>query len=191
MAIHKLAPVRVPRSEPLTVEDWYALPEDDPNRYELYEGMLVMAPPPDGRHVSISSYLHGALHNYAREHGGLAFHAPAGVALARDTGFEPDVVYLSRERAGRFGRRGIEGAPDLVVEVASPSTRRYDIHTKLPAYLEAGVREVWIVDPVAKTVTVHGEGGAAPLTVAFGEPIPSRVVTVGNADLDRLPPVPD
>ncbi|MBI5949879.1 MAG: Uma2 family endonuclease [Chloroflexi bacterium] len=191
MAIRKPAPLRIPRFEPLTVEDWYALPEDDPNRYELYEGMLVMAPPPDGRHFSISSWLHGVLHNYARAHAGRAFHAPAGVALSRDTGFEPDVVYLSQERMGRFGARGIEGAPDLVVEVASPSTRRYDVNTKLPAYLAAGVREVWIVDPVAKTVTVHSEGGAAPVTVAFGEPIPSRVVDIGNADLDRLPPLPD
>ena len=71
--------------------------------------------------------------------------------------------------------------------MTSPSARRFDVHTKLPAYVEYGAREVWIVDPQARTVTVHSEGGRATVTVAFGEEIPSAVVSLGSAGLERLP----
>ncbi len=113
-----------------------------------------------------------------------------GLALARDTGYEPDVLYLTRERMGLRTRRGVEGAPDIVVEVLSPRTRRYDLGTKLPNYLAHGVTEVWIIDPAAQTVAVH-RVNEEPEVVTFGQPIPSRVVDVGTAMLDQLPPLPD
>ncbi len=175
--------------EPLTVDDWFNLP-DSPERYELSEGMLIMAPAPDGHHQDIAAMIHYNFMLVAMPQGGWAMMAPTGLALARDTGYEPDVLYLSKARMGLKTRRGVEGAPDIVVEVLSPRTRRYDLRTKLPNYLVHGVTEVWIIDPAAQTVAVH-RLDEEPEVVAFGQPIPSRVVDVGAAMLDQLPPLPD
>jgi len=173
-------------SGPLTVDGWYALPQTL-DRYELYQGMLIMAPPPDGSHQTIVSELLVALVTFGRARGGRAWAAPIGVQLDDRTALEPDVVYVSAERMDTYTTRGIRGAPDIVVEVASPSTRAFDLGTKLPTYLANGVREVWIADPVARTVAVYEAGREEPRVCAFGEPIPSSVAEVGNANLDRLP----
>ena len=170
--------------EALTADDFYALP-DSPERYELLEGMLVMAPPPDGSHQSIQGWLVHQLWKFAEDSGGQVLGSPTGVQIGLSTVFEPDVLYLAPQQASLLEQRGVRGAPALIVEISSPSTRRYDISTKLPAYLDAGVLEVWIVDPVAKTVAVHHKG-EPPTTFAFGEPIPSVVVEVGAAGLERF-----
>jgi Uma2 family endonuclease len=102
--------------------------------------------------------------------------------------FQPDVFYIAPGGIAR-ARDHVTGAPDLVVEVSSPSTKSYDTRKKLPVYAMHGVREAWIVDPKRKTVTVHSaEGGrfVHAVTVAFGEPIPSKVVEVGDAGLSRF-----
>lgn len=185
MAIRKPAPRRdFPPMEAITADDFYALP-DSPERYELFEGMLVMAPPPDFGHQDISGELTVALRLFARSSGGTAVASPVGVEVGTSTVFEPDLVYLAPHQASLIETRGVRGAPALVVEISSPSTRRYDLSTKLPAYLDAGVLEVWIVDPVARTVAVHHKG-EPPTTFAFGEPIPSVVVEVGAAGLERF-----
>ncbi len=170
--------------EALTADEFYALPEM-PERYELFEGMLVMAPPPDGSHQSIQSWLIHQFWIFAERAGGEVFGSPTGMQLGNATVFEPDLLYIAPEQKTLLEKRGIRGAPALIVEISSPSTRRYDLATKLPAYLEAGAREVWIVDPVAQTVAVHHAGEAAE-TVSFGQPIPSTVVEVGTAGLERF-----
>lgn len=180
--------VEPPGFAPLTVDDWFNLP-DSPERYELSEGMLILAPSPDSQHQDIAGTVHYSLMMVAWPEGGWAMAAPTGLSLANDTGYEPDVLYLTKARMGLRTRRGVEGAPDIVVEVLSPRTRRYDVGTKLPKYLAHGVTEVWIIDPEAQTVSVH-RNGEDPATVAFGEHIPSRVVNVGSAMLERLPPLP-
>jgi Uma2 family endonuclease len=172
--------------EQLTVDDWFTRP-DVPERSELYQGVLIVAPPPDMRHQIATLEIAGALLALDHRGEGIAAVAPTGVVLASDIGFEPDVLYLSPERVHLLKQRGIEGPPDIVVEVASPGTRRFDRLTKLPTYLEYGVREVWIVDPESRTVEVHEPGLAEPRTARFGEPIPSRIVDVGSASLERVP----
>ena len=112
--------------------------------------------------------------------------APIGVELTSDLGFEPDALYLAPGQEGLRRRRGIKGAPAIIVEVLSPSTRNYVLRQKLPAYLSHGVREVWVIDPVNETVTVHVPSGE-PRTCRFGERIPSDIVDVGTADLENLP----
>lgn len=182
-------PLLAPGRGPLTVDDWYALP-DTPDRYELYQGVLVMAPPPGEAHQGVVGLLAAAVLDHALANGGFAWAAPFGVALGSDTAFEPDVAYVSAARMDRRRRRGLAGAPDVVVEVLSPATRRYDLETKLPAYPAAGTREVWIADPEARTVTVHSVG-AEPRSAPFGEPIPSAIAPVGSGRLERLPPPAD
>lgn len=187
VAIRKIQPAKgFPPRERLTADGFYALPDTPGERYELYDGMLVMAPPPDTGHQDAAGYIYADLLAAARTTGGHAFIAPTGVTLAEDVVFEPDVVYLSPGRVHLIEGRGVEGAPDLVVEVLSKSTRRYDEHTKLPAYLEYGVTEVWLVDQRARMLTLH-RSGEPPVSVPFGEAIPSRVVDIGDASLGRLP----
>ena len=167
---------------PLTLDDWYALPET-PDRYELLHGMLIMVPPPGGAHQSavavVASSLLGASGN------GFAW-TRIGVGLSASLGFEPDVSHVAATHMDRYTTRGIEGPPDIVVEVLSPSTREYDRTTKLPIYLAFGVREVWLVDPLAETLEVHAPGREVR-RVKFGEHIPSDVVDVGSAGLEFLP----
>ena len=181
----------MPLDRLMTVDDWHALPEST-ERYELYEGVLILMPPPDLVHQDVALALAVAMRAAARNSGGAVNIAPTGVALSSTIGFEPDVLYLSPARMSLRAKRGIDGAPDIVVEVASPRTRRYDLSTKLPAYFANGVLEVWMADPVAKTVSVYfADEPNAPLTVPFGAPIPSKILDVRNADLDDLPPTPE
>ncbi len=160
-----------PRSEPITVAEWLESP-DSPEYSELYQGMLIVPPPPDADHQHVAMSVSSALYLVSRDDGGVTMQAPTAVALGPGDGFEPDVLYLSANRIHLLRRRLVDGPPDIVVEVSSPSTRTYDLRTKLPVYLAGGVREVWIADPVA----------------AFGERIPSNIVEVGTAGLEGLPP---
>ncbi len=176
-----------PRSEPITVAEWLESP-DSPEYSELYQGMLIVPPPPDADHQHVAMSVSSALYLVSRDDGGVTMQAPTAVALGPGDGFEPDVLYLSANRIHLLRRRLVDGPPDIVVEVSSPSTRTYDLRTKLPVYLAGGVREVWIADPVAKTVSVYEPGLAEPRVAAFGERIPSNIVEVGTAGLEGLPP---
>jgi Uma2 family endonuclease len=80
--------------------------------------------------------------------------APLDVRLSGDTALQPDLIFVSDARAGIIQEDWIAGAPDLVVEVLSPTTAAYDRATKLPIYTEASVPEVWLIDSQAKTVEV-------------------------------------
>ena len=167
----------------LTVEDWWALPEDG-RQYELLDGMLTLMPPPNLRHQLTLTQLIIEFGLYARRFGGVAAVAPLGVALSSKIGFEPDLVYVSPGREEILSERGVEGVPDIVVEIVSPSTQTYDRDRKLPIYLALGVREVWLVDPKAATVTVHT--ASYERAVAFGETIPSAIVDIGAGGLSAL-----
>ena len=126
---------------------------DDGNRYEVIDGQLFVTPPPVWMHQRASSRLHIYLgqHIYANDLGELVS-APVGVVLDDENGLQPDLVYVSGERAGIISERGVEGAPDLVVEILSPSTRARDRGIKLRRYAAAGVSHYWIVDPRARTL---------------------------------------
>jgi len=138
-----------------TVEDYLALPESGP-RYELIEGELHMTPAPATRHQRISRNLEYLLHSYAIAHeNGEVFYAPFDVFLGEYDVVQPDIVWVSRKRAELVSARGLEGAPDLVVEILSPATALLDLHTKRKLYQRTGVRELWIVDPTDDSITVH------------------------------------
>ncbi|MGI8926340.1 MAG: Uma2 family endonuclease [Tepidiformaceae bacterium] len=183
MAIRKPQPSAFPAEE-LTVDDWFTMP-DDGRQYELLEGVLVLVTPPSRLHQDIVGEIFLALKLLCRSSGGYAAIAPLGVALGTRIGFEPDVVYVAPGREEILTARGIEGVPDLVVEVLSRSTRAFDRSTKLRQYLEHGVREVWLVDPERRTITVHRPEGP-PEAVNFGERVPSVLVDVGDAGLGAV-----
>ena len=141
-----------------TIEDRNALPEDHP--YELIDGVIYNMASPALRHQSISGAIYRQLWNYVDSQGGdcIPFIAPTDVRLDRDerTMVVPDVFVICQPDDDRMDNdKYINGAPDLIIEVLSPSTRRKDMFTKLYKYEEAGVREYWIVDPNKEKVIVY------------------------------------
>jgi Uma2 family endonuclease len=91
---------------------------------------------------------------------GIALTAPTDVALDESDIVQPDLLFVSKERASILSETGTRGAPDLVVEILSESTRRTDERTKRALYDRAGVREYWVVDPTLDTVKVYRRAGA-------------------------------
>jgi Uma2 family endonuclease len=126
---------------------------DDDNRYEVIDGELFGSPPPVWEHQFSSGklFLHVGQHVY-RFGLGKVVSAPVGVVLDEGAGLQPDLVYVSKERADIITARGIEGVPDLVVEILSPSTRARDLGAKLERFARAGVPHYWIADPRTRTL---------------------------------------
>jgi Uma2 family endonuclease len=139
--------------EKATLADFQALPEGPPY-HELISGQLVEMPSPTPTHQRIVFQLARRMADFAEEHDlGEVFVVPLDTHLTDEDAYQPDVLFISRERAGIVEER-IEGAPDLVVEVLSPSTGYYDLTAKRRVYAETGAREYWIVDPMEETVEV-------------------------------------
>ena len=132
---------------------------DEQERIELVYGEPVMMAPPSSAHQAISMELSAQLHTYLRGKSCRVFAAPFAVRLFEqdgdcsddvDTVVEPDISVVCDR--SKIDKRGCRGAPDLVIEILSPSTRRHDRFTKFNLYQRAGVREYWIVDPDGKDV---------------------------------------
>jgi len=143
-----------PRQGRWTYDDYVALP-DDGKRYEIVNGVLYMAPSPSGAHQDavFRFSLHLFTHVEAAGLGKMRL-APFDVKLAPDRVVQPDVLVVLNANYEKITEECIVGAPDLVVEVASPGTAIYDRHDKLNLYAHAGVPEYWIADPESRTVEV-------------------------------------
>ncbi len=142
-----------------TYEDYKSLPYVERQRFELLEGELIpMAPSPGLAHQSASLELATRLHLFVRERGiGTVLEAPFDVVLGEpgeEQVVQPDILFVSQGRRAIIREDEIRGAPDLVVEVISPSTAEKDRVFKRKLYAKYGVREYWIVDPDAKTIEV-------------------------------------
>ncbi len=145
-----------------TYQDYLNTPEDE--RYELLDGALVMIPAPGERHQSVSIWLGWKLLQFVAENRlGEVYPAPFDVVLSNFDVVQPDLIFVSNARASIITPANIQGAPDLVVEILSPSTAERDKTFKYALYAEHGVGEYWIVDTDAKTITVLllGERGFA------------------------------
>jgi Uma2 family endonuclease len=136
-------------------KDWLRFP-DDGWTYEIINGVLHMAPPPTINHQRASTELVTAMRIHAKSNAlGEVLPAPAGVRLPNQpVPVQPDILFVSQDRLNIIGTNYVEGAPDLIVEVLSPSNRTHDRETKFNLYQEAGVSEYWLVDYEAKTVEV-------------------------------------
>lgn len=156
---------------PYTYEDYRMLPEDMSRRYELLHGELYMVPAPTTRHQRISRKLETILDRHVTDHGlGEVFDAPVDVVLGRDNEREvaqPDILFVAHARRAIIKLHGIEGAPDLVVEILSEGTAERDRGYKRALYARNGVSEYWIIDPQTRTVEVyvnHGGEYGGPAT---------------------------
>ena len=169
----------------LTFEDYLKTPDGE--RYELLDGDLIMAPSPNELHQIICGNLGALLLLYVKQHVlGQVFFAPYDVKLSDTDVVQPDLLFVSNERAGIRTANNIQGAPDLVVEIQSPSTAKRDWNDKRSLYAQHGVTEYWLINPDAHTVIVlllnqgeyetaglYGEGStlASPTVEGFNVPV--------------------
>jgi Uma2 family endonuclease len=150
----------------LTEDDYQRFP-DDGRRWELIDGEAYVTPAPSLEHQRVSRNLEFVLHEHVRAHQlGEIFYAPVDVYLGRTDIAQPDLVFVSAARVAILSKRGIEGAPDLVIEILSPSTKHRDLGDKQQMYARHGVQHYWIVDPVAKSIAELALSGRAYALVA-------------------------
>lgn len=180
---------------PLPKEIYYTYADllmwDDNIRYELYYGFPVALASSFGAHQEISGEIYYQLKHYLKGKQCKAYYAPFDVRLFEREGdrpedvdvvLQPDLLVVCDKN--KIDHRGVHGAPDMVAEVLSPSTVRYDRHIKLNLYQRAGVREYWIVDPAARTVCVYVlENGAYHAGVIYSA---DRTVPVSVLDDCRI-----
>ena len=128
---------------------------DDDERYEVINGELLVTPAPGTAHQRVIAELNFQIAGFVRSRElGEVFFAPTDVVLSESDVVQPDILFISGNRADIVKPRAIHGAPDLVVEIVSPSSVSRDRHSKLPLYERSGVREYWIVDPANRSIEV-------------------------------------
>lgn len=141
--------------ETYTIDDIYALPDGE--RAELIDGQIYFMAPPSTRHQRIVSKLNQKIANYIDVHGGdcEVFPSPFAVFLNNDdvNYVEPDISVICD--SSKLDDKGCHGAPDWIIEIVSPSSKRIDYLIKLFKYRNAGVKEYWIVDAQKNRITVY------------------------------------
>ena len=142
----------MPLETDMTLEDFL---ESDLEGYEYVKGVLIPMPPTSGEHGDISSNVNWYLDSHVREN-------QLGRVYTSDTGFRigervlmPDIAFVSSARLPDDRRKAFSIPPDLAIEIVSPTDIHYNVIEKAFAYLDAGTRLVWIIEPVGKTVTVY------------------------------------
>lgn len=176
----------LPKQKFYTIDDIYKLPEG--RRAELIDGQIYDMAPPNRRHQQILSFLHLEIGNYIRDNNGPCevYPAPFAVFLDEDTTYiEPDISVICD--SNKLDDRGCNGAPDWIIEIVSPGSKRMDYYTKLSLYREAGVREYWIVDPIKKTIVVYDmEHDDGPVLHSFTDTITANIYGDLTIDFSRM-----
>jgi Uma2 family endonuclease len=150
----------VPASLRFTYEDYVLLPED--RRYEVIDGELYLTPAPTPYHQIVKGRIERLLQDHVERGSlGMVLDAPCDVVLSRFDVLQPDIFFISSGRLEMIGEKYISDAPDLVVEVLSPGTRKRDRVLKSKRYSRFGVREMWIADPDKKTIEVFVSAGGS------------------------------
>lgn len=158
----------LPREQVYTTDDIYALPDGE--RAELIDGQIYMMGTPSRIHQKLVGQLSRIIGNYIESNHGSCeiYPAPFAVFIKKDDKnyVEPDISVICDKN--KLSDRGCEGAPDFIIEIVSPSSRRMDYYKKCTLYAESGVREYWSVDPEKqRTMIYRYEDDAAPMIVPF------------------------
>jgi len=145
-----------PRGVKLTYDDFVLFPDDE-LRHELIDGEHYVTPSPNDKHQTLLGNLYLLIGLWLRlQPIGKVWLAPFDVVFSRSDVVEPDLLYISNERKARIlTAANVQGTPELVVEIGSPSTRRRDETVKRDLYERAGVSEYWFVDPERDVVRVY------------------------------------
>jgi Uma2 family endonuclease len=146
------------KEQPVTYEIYAAMP-DDGQRYEIIDGsMEIMSPGPSTKHQDVSGELEFELKQSCKSDYKI-YHAPLDVIFSETNVLQPDILMIHRSRLHIVTDRGIEGPPDLVVEILSPGSRNRDKVIKMRTYAKHGVQEYWIVDTESRTMEQYRLGG--------------------------------
>ncbi len=132
--------------------DEYLSLEDDGFKYELLDGVVIVSPSPTPQHQQVLAEILFQLKAFLRDHAVGNVYPETDVRLDDKLVYRPELVFVRAERVAANWQR-IREAPDVIVEVVSPSTRRYDLETKKPDYERYGVGEYWLVDPERDSMT--------------------------------------
>lgn len=148
-----------------TWADYLSTPEDTSRRYEIVDGELFVTAAPRARHQQVAMNLGRVMANLAIAHAlGEVLAGPIAVHLHDELVVEPDVIFIRADRLAIIDPEGgVEGPPDLVVEILSPSNRSYDRNLKRKHYLENGIPELWILDADERTAEVWKPGDKRPV----------------------------
>ncbi len=164
----------------LTYQDYLNAPGDE--RYELLDGELILVASPNENHQTASIALSSRMYSFAKENDlGRVFHAPYDVLFSDSNVAQPDIMFISKERDHIRTPANVQGAPDFIVEILSPSSARHDWGYKRDLYAKHEVKEYWIIDPANRLVYVmllkngildlqatHGEGDTVTSTTLEG-----------------------
>lgn len=171
-----------------TYEDYLHMPED--RRYELIDGDLLMTPAPSPYHQIVCARIQEAIRHFVDERRlGVVLFAPCDVYFSRHDVVQPDILYIAADRIAMIKQNYIQGPPDLVVEILSPSDPTRDLEIKRKLYARYGVREYWIVDPDAKTIEVlyrEGSDWKSAQTFASGDRLASPLLQDFRLDLSGV-----
>ena len=162
-----LQPIAQPRTG-MTGADYMAItpPSHRGRRFQLIEGELIEMAGPSEPHQVFVGELYFAARLQIGAPGAYEIRlSPFDVAIDGNSTFQPDLLFVANARRHIFDGHGITGAPDVIVEVLSESTRRYDLTVKMPVYARSGVREMWVADLDARTVAKYAGDGVS-LTLA-------------------------
>ena len=169
-----------------TIEDIYALPDGE--RAELIDGQIYYMSPPNRKHQEIAVMLTQKIANHIDKKGGpcKVYPAPFAVFLNKDdiNYVEPDISVICDK--DKLNDKGCSGAPDWVIEIVSPGSRRMDCSTKLFKYRSAGVRDYWIVDPDKNRITVWNFEEDNTEEFHFSDSVPSNVYDDLSIDFSVL-----
>jgi len=139
----------------LTYQEYLTFPDSDGLKKEIIEGDLYMTPAPSIKHQQISSTLFYQLFiHVAKNKLGKVLYAPCDVLLSNINVLQPDIIFIARENYDILTEYNIQGAPDLLIEILSPSTQDTDRIFKKRIYEKFGVKEYWILDPILETVEI-------------------------------------
>ena len=134
-----------------TYEDYVLMPEG--KRYEIVEGELYMVPAPTTTHQRISRKLEEMLSRFVEERKlGEVFDAPIDVVFSETDIVQPDIIFISNENKNIIKEENIKGAPDLIIEILSPSSAQRDKTIKKKLYAKNGVKEYWLVETQKRTI---------------------------------------
>ncbi|MEO8347353.1 MAG: Uma2 family endonuclease [Acidobacteriota bacterium] len=175
----------------MSYDEFQTLPRDGGKRFELIEGEVFMTPSPNTRHQRAVAKLLRRLADFTEEHDlGEVFIAPYDIVFSKWTALEPDLLFIRKERSGIVTEANVQGAPDLVIEILSPSNKAHDRKRKLREYEKAGVAEAWYLDPEERTgeiLNLGADGLYAVTAVLSGNgSITSRAVPGFSMTLDQI-----
>ncbi len=176
----------LPQEKIYTIEDIYALPEG--TRAELIDGQIYYMAPPSRKHEDVTFALSRKIADYIDSNGGSCktYIAPFAVFLSEnDTNYvEPDISVICN--LNKLDDKGCKGAPDWIIEIVSPSSRRMDYFTKLFKYRTAGVREYWLVDPDKNRILVYNFESEDTGDYSFSDSVKAGIYDDLSIDFAKL-----